>query len=305
LANKKTNISIKENETFLEFFKRQCDETGFNVSKIIQYLKCIDKWLEDYLAKSSKCLNEDIMMQIFDFGNYFVENYGEETREKRFLEFGYDDAFVLNIYFDIKNEEMKIDADNIYDDLTSVEKRKVDRMCQQFFAMDGDKHYILLEVDEETEEDLEPIVLSYTSKMTEDMQESVREIFRSCLLDMFIGEGVILCIINRDRNTLDPEECESLIMGVAFKDKNVALIDATSLFKTFYSIDNVAQNLKNFCDGEDIEFIDADTYINPLGMSQNEYNNLGEKLPNRRGKKINDNIVPFSAVISRRKKNLK
>ena len=298
----KINLEIKNGETILEFFERNCNDNGFNVSKIIKYLEFIDDYLHTIIDNNNGEIAEDLVEEIFDFGNYFFQNYGEDTKEKRLMTFGVNDSYVLSLYINISRECCLDEYEEKLNSLTIIEQRKIKRVTEQLLNLEGNISYILLEVDEETEEDLDPLIIPYYKDMDENTKKTIEEMIQMELMDLFTFKGLIICVVERDVEKLAKNECKNIVFGIAFNEKEIGLITAQKMVSTFSLMNEDFIDNLSFNGEDEIEFVDADTYINPLGMTRNQYNQLGEKLPNRKGRKINDNVIPFTSIIKKTNK---
>ena len=331
MAKNTYNIAIKPDETILEFFQRCCDENGFNVSKLIKYIDYINDYIVlnlDENENGEHIVDMKMQKEIADFSMYFLQNYNDETLQKRIQTYGNNDAFVFQIFNDMVEISNQYQLEEAFNSLSKFEQRKFQRVFNQILEIDGDKSLLFLKTHPETREDLEPFCINLPKGLSKKEQKEVEDAIYFELLQMYIGEGVLICIndiANKD------DSLKAKIFGVVYHNKEIYPIKAHQLLDTFTQLnDNFTPTLLSKYDKEDeVEFVDGSFYINPLGQSDMVLNGLGNKIPDKQGiilkpekgriknkvsNKVSkdtikdtktsnddeiDNIIPFSSLISR------
>lgn len=302
MAKNNYKIEMKENETILDFFKRCCDENGFNVSKIMKYVDYINDYVYDHLLQledGTPVVEEWLQVEIVDFADYFLENYGEATETQRMQTYGTRDAFVLNIFYTIVETDNLALFEENYNKLTKFEQRKFDRVYNQFLNIKGDKTFIILDVDAETKADLEPYAILISDEFTKEEIDNAANLLKVQIFDMYINQGIVICIVENGENVGGGNDVKARIFGVVFDNLSIVPLDAKKLLRTFAIVNESMEPtlLQSFGKNDEVEFMDAGFYVNPLGQSEVFYNSLGNKLPERKGRKEGDNVISFSSLI--------
>ncbi len=139
--------------TVLEIFKEKEKEFG-----VVEALKFLDKFIQEVPE-----ITIDLENEILDFGDYFVDNFDEQTEKERFEVWGIEDALILQLY-DTIAEQLEVeseffeDCENI---LTSIDRPMIKEMeklydaivfypgVKEIFCEFGDKYHFSCQLEEE------------------------------------------------------------------------------------------------------------------------------------------------------------
>lgn len=135
----KKDINLEPGETLLEFFIRNTlsDKTEKNMVQVMTHL-------------NSFAFNQTELKrkEIEDFGDYFISNgYEESTRKERIKIFGESDAFILNIYYKLFEEEERKRILEEIKDITANERYEAMTLTDTIFHIKEDKEVTLSTLD--------------------------------------------------------------------------------------------------------------------------------------------------------------
>jgi hypothetical protein len=138
----KKDMNLAIGETLLEFFIRNTlsDMTKKNMVQVLTHL-------------NSFAFNQTELKrkEIENFGDYFISNgYEESTRKERIKIFGEDDAYILNIYYKLFEEEERKRILEEIKDITANERYEAMTLTDTIFHIKENKEVTLSTLDEPT-----------------------------------------------------------------------------------------------------------------------------------------------------------
>lgn len=181
--------------TILEIFNEKIKNNG-----VIKALQLLDEFIAD------KDIDLDLEEEIVDFGDFFVDNYEDETYDERIEVFGEEDALILRIYDCIvekENEESSFfeECESILTKIPRKEQQEVEKAYEDLTFLKGTKNiyfqfddcsFFSCEISENLSKDQELQLKSILAKAIN--QEAV-------LLIELIEEKIVTAVLFRNKET--------------------------------------------------------------------------------------------------------
>lgn len=158
----KKDLELLAGETLLDFFIRHTLTEKSEIN-IVQMLAHMNAFVFSQTEKKRK--------EIEDFGDYFLSNgYEESTRDERIKNFGEDDAYILNIYYKLFEEEERKRILEEIRDISLEQRYEAMTLTDEIFRIKENKTVTLSTLDG-------PVTFNYYKKDTKNTEIFKQEFF--------------------------------------------------------------------------------------------------------------------------------
>ena len=184
----KKDLNLELGETLLEYFIRNTltDTTEKNMVQVMAYMNSLAFNFAELKRK-----------EIEDFGDYFISNgYEERTRKERIKIFGEDDAYILNVYYKLAEEEERKRILEEIKDITANERFEAMTLTDTIFHIKENKEVTLSTLDG-------PIIFTYNKEAKKHTEILKQEFFNYMAYAIMLGTaGLVVRIKKRPKDLL-------------------------------------------------------------------------------------------------------
>lgn len=182
-------MNLEIGETLLEYFIRntQSDQSEKNMVQVMTHLNSFAFNQTEHKRK-----------EIEEFGDYFISNgYEESTRKERIKIFGEDDAYILNIYYKLFEEEERKRILEEIKDATDSDTYEAMTLTDTIFHIKEDKEVTLSTLEG-------PIRFTYYKKDMHNKEILKQEFFNYMVYAMILGSsaGIVVRIKKKPKDWL-------------------------------------------------------------------------------------------------------
>lgn len=184
----KKDMDLEIGETLLEFFIRNTlsDKTEKNMVQVMTHL-------------NSFAFNQTELKrkEIEDFGDYFISNgYEESTRKERIKIFGEDDAYILNVYYKLFEEEERKRIQEEIRDISLEQRYEAMTLVDEIFHINENKTVTLSTLDG-------PIKFNYNQDSKKHSEILKQEFFNYVAYAIMLGTaGIVVRIKKKQKDML-------------------------------------------------------------------------------------------------------
>lgn len=184
----KKDMNLEIGETLLEFFIRNTlsDKTEKNMVQVMTHL-------------NSFAFNQTELKrkEIEEFGDYFISNgYEESTRKERIKIFGGDDAYILNVYYKLFEEEERKRIQEEIKDISPEQFIEAKSLSDTIFHIKENKEVTLSTLDG-------PIRFAYYKENMQHTEILKNEFFNYMAYAVMLGTaGIVVRIKKKPKDML-------------------------------------------------------------------------------------------------------
>lgn len=191
--------------TILETFKDNVSKTN-----VIRALQTLNEYILD------KDIDLSLESEILEFGDFFVDNYEDDTYDERIKEFGEGDALILQLYDcisekAIEENEFFEDCENILISIGRAEQQELDKVYDDIMLFPGMKNIYIEYMDG----------FNFSCELEETLTRD-QELELRGVLAKAINDGALLLIELIDKK---------IVTAIFFKDKEAKVISKAGIKK--------------------------------------------------------------------------
>jgi hypothetical protein len=178
----KKEMDLEIGQTLVEYFIKntQADKSAKKMAQLLAYIN-------SFVFNQAELKRKEIE----EFGDYFFSNgYGEITRDERTHFFGENDAYVLNIYYEICEEEERKRIQEEIEDISPEQRCEAMALTDEIFRIKENKVVTLSTLDG-------PITFTYNQDSNKHTEILKQEFFNYVAYAIKLGMGGVVVRIKK------------------------------------------------------------------------------------------------------------